>query len=84
MRPGLWHGSPIFWVMKLFYVLFLGLLSIAELLFTFIYYSLTLKFDFIPMAGMLIYLACVVIVTLNYRLEAYEMEKRKLLDGLLQ
>lgn len=81
---GKWHDSAISRLMKLFYILFLGLLSIAELLFTFIYYALTLKFDFIPMAGILIYLACVVIVTLNYRLEVYETEKRKLLDGLLQ
>jgi len=69
--------------MWVFYVLFLVLLTLAEIFFSLLYYCLTWRLDPILLVGFTVYLGCVIVVTLNYRLEAYRVERRKMLESLL-
>jgi hypothetical protein len=69
--------------MKLFYILFLFLLSLAELIFTGVYYFLTGRFDGVPLAGLALYAGCMVTVISSYQVEKYQAERRELLEGLL-
>lgn len=69
--------------MTIYYIIFIVLLTLAELIFTLLYYYLTGSFDLVVITGLLIYAGCVVTVSLNYQIEAYQVERRELLDGLL-
>ena len=69
--------------MTIYYIIFIVLLTLAELIFTLLYYFFTGSFDLVVITGLLIYAGCVVTVSLNYQIEAYQVERRELLDGLL-
>jgi hypothetical protein len=68
--------------MKLLFIMFLVVLTLAELLFTCLYYALTFRFDEVPVIGLLVYLACVAIVSYHYHSEALQASRRELLDQL--
>lgn len=68
--------------MKLLYILFLITLTLAELVFTGLYFALTFRFDEVPVIGLLVYLACIVIVSFHYKKETLQASRRELLEQL--
>ena len=78
-----WHGSVIKLGMKSFYVLLLVLLSLAEILFTALYFYLTQKLDAVPLTGAFAYAGAIYCLHCSYNREKYESQKREFLENLI-
>jgi hypothetical protein len=69
--------------MRSFYVLLLVMLSLAEIIFTTVYFYLSQALDGVIMIGAITYAGAVYSLHSSYIHEKYEQQKRELMDNLI-
>lgn len=64
------------------YLLLFIILSIAEILFTTLYFFITKKIDRILLLGLIIYAGTMIIVFITYKIERYRKKRKELMNSL--